>query len=91
MNQYNKFVTGQVVRSLQGRDKGMILMVYGILDHSHVLVVDGKKRKLDNPKKKKTKHLQGMNVVLKPMYEDLKDAHIRKMLKDYDRTKEDIN
>ena len=48
---------GQVVRSRAGRDKGGIFLIYEILDSEYVLLVDGKIRRLDRPKKKKIKHL----------------------------------
>lgn len=61
MSQYNKLETGQVVLSTCGRDMGKLQMVLEILDDSYVLVVDGKQRKIEKPKKKKIKHLQKYN------------------------------
>ena len=61
MSQYNKLETGQVVLSTCGRDVGKLQMVLEILDDSYVLVVDGKQRKIEKPKKKKIKHLQKYN------------------------------
>ncbi|WP_373471681.1 hypothetical protein [Carnobacterium alterfunditum] len=48
---------GQFVKSKAGRDKGNVLIVFGIVDEQYVLVVDGDLRKLEKPKKKKVKHL----------------------------------
>ena len=61
MSQYNKLETGQVVLSTCGRDVGKLQMVLEILDDSYVLVVDGKQRKIEKPKKKKIKHHQKYN------------------------------
>lgn len=49
---------GQVVVSIAGRDKGFHLLVYGIIDNEYVTVIDGHHRKIENPKKKKLKHLR---------------------------------
>jgi len=49
---------GQLVRSRAGRDKGKHYLVLKVLDDKHVLLVNGKSRTLDNPKKKNIIHLQ---------------------------------
>ncbi len=49
---------GQLVRSLAGRDKGKHYLVLEELDHKHVLLVDGRSRPVDRPKKKNVAHLQ---------------------------------
>ena len=49
---------GQLVRSKAGRDRGKHYLVLKVLDDRNVLLVDGKKRSLSNPKKKNTIHLQ---------------------------------
>ncbi|QQK07068.1 KOW domain-containing RNA-binding protein [Miniphocaeibacter halophilus] len=87
MDQYKELVIGQVVRSIKGRDKGRIQLVLDLLDESHVLVVDGKRRKLENPKKKKIKHLQKTNTVL-TINKDINDCKIRKMLKAFENKEE---
>ena len=48
---------GQVVESIAGRDKGFHMIVYSIIDNKYVTVVDGRHRRVENPKKKKLKHL----------------------------------
>lgn len=48
---------GQVVRSRAGRDRGRLLIITGIADENHVYVVDGELRMLEQPKKKKLRHL----------------------------------
>jgi ribosomal protein L14E/L6E/L27E len=49
---------GSVAVSLAGRDKGRRFIVVGVLDEDHVLIADGRLRKIEKPKKKKLKHLK---------------------------------
>ena len=50
---------GHLFVSSAGRDKGIICAVVGITDdEGYVLIADGKVRKVENPKKKKLKHLK---------------------------------
>ena len=53
---------GQIVRSEQGRDEGQYYLVLKVNDNSANLV-DGKAKKLDNPKKKNIAHLQATSVI----------------------------
>lgn len=71
---------GQVVRSKSGRDSGKIFLVYKIIDEDYVLIVDGKSRKLDKPKKKKIKHLITYNDKIKLNVENFNDSYIRRSL-----------
>ena len=80
---------GQVVMSKAGRDKGRIFLILDIIDDSYVSIVDGKYRKLENPKRKKIKHL----IVYKDVIEEFKekvekgigmnDAFVRRSLEPY--------
>lgn len=56
-------VPGQIVKSRAGHDKGEIFFVIGTVDSDYVLIADGDRRKSENPKKKKIKHLQPYNIV----------------------------
>lgn len=56
-------VRGMVVESSAGRDKGGFLVVVSF-DGEHVLVCDGKRRPLERPKRKNSKHLKPMKTVL---------------------------
>lgn len=47
-----------VVRSSAGRDKNSLYVVVGKLDYPYVWIADGRKYKLDKPKKKNCRHLQ---------------------------------
>ena len=49
---------GQLVRSLAGRDKGKHYLVLKELDGKYVLLVNGRRRPLNRPKKKNKAHLQ---------------------------------
>ena len=48
---------GSIVQSLAGRDKGTLFIVVGI-DENYVYLVDGDIRKVENPKRKKIKHVE---------------------------------
>ncbi|MDY6064899.1 MAG: KOW domain-containing protein [Finegoldia sp.] len=85
MSQYNKLERGQVVISKCGRDKGKLQVVIDNLDDSYVLVVDGKRRKIEKPKKKKIKHLQKCNKLVD--LTDITDKKLRSYLNQL--TKED--
>ncbi len=49
--------TADIVLSLCGHDAGSYLFVLSTDEH-YVLVADGKRRKLESPKRKKRKHVQ---------------------------------
>lgn len=53
-----KIRVGQVAKSLSGRDANRLFFIIKLIDSQYVLIVDGKKRKLDRPKQKKVKHLK---------------------------------
>lgn len=48
---------GSIVQSLAGRDKGGLFLVVGI-EENYVYLVDGDIRKIENPKRKKMKHVE---------------------------------
>ena len=55
---------GVIVTSCAGRDRGRSFIVVGVCDDNHVYVADGSLRKLENPKKKKLKHLLIHDIVV---------------------------
>ena len=79
---------GQIVFSKQGRDKDNFFIIYAI-ENEYLFLVDGKSRKLENPKKKKIKHVAKTNyidekiadMIINKSY--LLDADIKKALKQY--------
>lgn len=54
---------GSYVLSKAGRDKGRYFIVLSIIDENYVMICDGRHRRLENPKKKKVKHLKFFNEV----------------------------
>ena len=58
------FEPGRVVESIQGRDRGSFFLVLETAPDGIVKIADGLRRKLENPKKKKTKHLRAKPVLL---------------------------
>ena len=74
---------GQVVRSKKGRDEGKVYIIFDIIDDDLLLLVDGKLRKLDRPKKKKVKHLYIYKDIIDLDLKDLSDSYIRKKLLPY--------
>jgi ribosomal protein L14E/L6E/L27E len=85
----NDFSVGQVVRSLAGRDKGQYLVVIEVVDDQFITVANGKLRKVNNPKKKKVKHLAKTNHIATEIRDKILDgkkvsnAEIRKILESY--------
>lgn len=63
MKTSKKFVLGEYVISKAGRDKDRIFIVTSILDDLYVTVADGDLRRVENPKKKKVKHLNPINKI----------------------------
>lgn len=57
-----EYCVGQLVRSKAGRDKGSDFIVLRV-ENGYVYVADGRMRRLENPKKKKLKHVQGSYTV----------------------------
>ena len=53
---------GNVVKSIAGRDKGNLFVVVGIDENeNYIYLVDGNIRKVENPKRKKIKHIELTN------------------------------
>ena len=53
---------GSIVRSKAGRDKGDFFIVLSVEDN-YVYMANGELRKVDQPNKKKLRHLQGTDEV----------------------------
>ena len=52
------FCAGDIVLSKAGRDKNKHFIVLEVIDEQYVMIADGDLRKVDNPKRKKCKHLE---------------------------------
>ena len=61
---------GDIVQSLAGRDKNVYFLVLSV-DGEHVTLSDGKKRKVDSPKRKKLKHIKKVSSVSKELIEHI--------------------
>ncbi|MBS6534845.1 KOW domain-containing protein [Peptoniphilus harei] len=83
MDKTFSLLKGQVVRSKKGRDEGKVYIIMDIIDDDLLLLVDGKLRKLDRPKKKKVKHLYIYKDVIDTEVSDFSDTYIRKKLLPY--------
>lgn len=75
-------VKGSLVYSRAGRDNGTLYLVIKAED-GYVYVADGDTRKVSNPKKKKLKHINKTNTVLKPDFDNLTDSAVRKALAEF--------
>ncbi|MCD1147341.1 KOW domain-containing RNA-binding protein [Peptoniphilus sp. KCTC 25270] len=73
---------GQVVKSKAGRDKEEFFVVLEVIDDQYLSLVNGARRKLESPKRKKVKHLMitKQMVDLQPTSKTLNDSYIRKEL-----------
>ena len=54
---------GRVVLSRAGRDQGHYFVVVDVIDENYVAIANGCQRKVDNPKKKKIKHLAAQKEI----------------------------
>lgn len=76
------FEIGMLARSKAGHDKGHIYVIYKI-DEAYVYLIDGRIRRMDNPKKKKKKHVQ----IICKQYDitSLDDVGVKRILKLFDK------
>ena len=78
------FNNGDIVKAIAGREKGEIFIVYSVND-KYAMLINGKSRPIENPKKKNIKHLF---LLCKSEYtsidvQDLTNGLVIKYLKDY--------
>lgn len=74
---------GDVVKSIQGRDKNKFYIIYQIIDDNFVNLVNGEIRKIENPKRKRIKHIQIVEKKSINTEQELSNANIKKILKEY--------
>ncbi|WHH61448.1 KOW domain-containing RNA-binding protein [Petroclostridium sp. X23] len=80
---------GQIVYSTAGRDKGKYFIVIERINDEYVYLSDGDIRRIENPKKKKSKHLRTVGKDVEQLVDKLKNqqkitnAEIRKCLAAY--------
>lgn len=70
---------GSLVYSRAGKDKGQLFLVLK-LEGEYVYLTDGDTRKVNNPKKKKLKHINKTNKVCELDFENISDSIVRKAL-----------
>ena len=66
---------GEFVYATKGRDKGKCFLVIASAD-SYVYLADGKRRKVSNPKKKKSKHVESSGIKDDSIAGRLKDNNV---------------
>ena len=71
---------GSVVRALAGRDKDSFFVVLGV-EGSYALIADGKRRRIQSPKRKKLIHLAPTNTVYQGSIET--NPQLRKALREF--------
>ncbi len=77
-------ILGRYVWSSAGRDKDQLFIIIDIIDDYHVLLADGNLRRVDNPKKKKLKHLKVTNKIAEEISQTVR---LKKRLTDADLQK----
>ncbi len=83
------FKVGEIVEILMGRDAGKYAVILEILNDRYVYIIDGDKRKYDNPKMKNIRHIRSTrNIskeVIKSLMEDnrVSNAKLRFVIQDY--------
>lgn len=65
------FQQAQIVRSRSGHDKDQLFVVVAV-EGSCVLLCDGKRRRVERPKRKNVKHVQGVGEFSHPTIEKVR-------------------
>lgn len=76
----SNIITGMLAKSLAGHDENQIYLIQGI-EKNEVLLVDGRIRTLEKPKRKNKKHIQVIHKVYN--IEEMQNEVIRKLIKEY--------
>lgn len=76
---------GMLARAKAGHDAGKIYVIMDVKDE-YVYLSDGRIRKMANPKKKKSKHIQLIGRQYDVSLAD--DAQIRRILKEFNKEEE---
>ncbi len=88
------FEVGEVVKSTAGRDKDSFYLVVDIKSNRKIKVVDGIKRKFNNPKYKNSRHLKSTGFISEEYLDMLarkkrvRSSDVRKILKEYFKKEE---
>lgn len=65
---------GQIVRVLKGKDAGSFYVIVQIIDDKFVMIVDGAKRKFDQPKRKNIQHLELQPMISSEVVHSLQES-----------------
>lgn len=66
---------GSIVRSIAGRDVGKVYLVKQIIDKNFVELVDGRSKTLQNPKRKRIKHIENTLLINETIGSKLIDGY----------------
>lgn len=67
--------SGQVVKSLAGRDKGTLYLILGF-EGNRALLANGRNQTVQRPKKKNLKHLQPYRCVVPEIKERIRQGNL---------------
>ena len=85
---------GVVAESKAGRDAGRSFVILQVIDDQYVLIADGKLRKVQNPKRKKLRHLSIRPYVAQEIRQSLQqqqmllDSDVRKALAAFEQAEQ---
>ncbi|WP_240421567.1 KOW domain-containing RNA-binding protein [Paenibacillus periandrae] len=74
MNLVNRPQLGQLVRIIRGNDSGKYAVIINVEDQRFVWIVDGDKRRFDQPKKKNILHLELLPIVSSEVVDSMSDS-----------------
>ena len=84
-----EFMVGDVVKSLSGHDKNRLFVVLSIDKNGYLAIIDGRYRKVDNPKVKNPKHLikiaNDLSIIDKINSKLFTNTEIYRMIKVYEK------
>lgn len=69
--------------SLAGHDKGGVFAVISRSDDGFAMIADGRRRKIEKPKKKKLRHLKTIGEISFPMSEEVTNRRLREELRSF--------
>ncbi len=73
-------VKGSIVKALAGRDKGNFFVVVDV-DLTYAYLADGRRRKVERPKKKKLIHIVPTNTIIEGSFET--NPQIKRILREF--------
>lgn len=73
-------VKGSIVKALAGKEKGSFFLAVAV-DSTYVYIADGRRRKVEHPKKKKLIHVSATNTIVKGSFET--NPQIKRILNEF--------